>query len=165
VRTNILDLPANAATETEVVSSEFDVSELIFEIAETTRVLVGGKPVVVKVHAPEGPLVISSDRIKLRRIVMHLASNVSRFVDYGEIRFTLAIIGSRLEIAVAYTDIDGKGEQSERRRDVDSWIAANKNLCELIDVSISAYDSFGKGSKTVLSLPFRDNQRQGDWYY
>ena len=112
VITNILDLSKIEAGKMEVARLRFDASALIADIAETTRVLVGNKPVNVKVMSPVMPVMVTTDPIKLRQIVMNLASNAAKFTERGEITITLAIIGSGIEISVKDT---GPGISEEHR--------------------------------------------------
>jgi len=91
VITNILDLSKIEAGKMEVARQRFDVLALIDDIAETTRVLVGSKPVMVKVVAPSMPVMITTDPIKLRQIVdinMPALSNdkfISLIILYGDL--------------------------------------------------------------------------------
>ncbi len=101
--TNILDLSKLEAGKMEVTFQEVNATSLISEIAETTRILVGKKPVAVKVEAPPLAIMIATDPIKLRQIIMNLASNAAKFTEQGEVTLSLSIIGKRLEIAVADT--------------------------------------------------------------
>lgn len=176
--TNILDLSKMEAGKMEVTNRQVAVLPLISEIAETTRILVGNKPVTVEVSAPALPIMITTDPIKLRQIVTNLASNAAKFTESGRIVITLAIAGSRLEIAVSDTGLGIKEEDLDKLFTAFSQIedaktkmhqgtglglAISKNLAGLIGGSISAASAFGRGTTFTLSLPLQ-NIEQGGLY-
>ena len=174
--TNILDLSKIEAGKMEVTSRKFAVLPLLSEIAETTRILVGHKPVAVEVSAPSLPVMIATDQIKLRQIVTNLASNAAKFTESGKITITLAIAGSRMEITVSDTGIGIKEEDLDKLFTAFSQIedvktklhqgtglglAISKNLAELIGGSISVASAFGKGTAFTVSLPIQNIERGG----
>ncbi len=182
VITNILDLSKIEAGKMEVARLRFDASALIADIAETTRVLVGNKPVNVKVMSPVMPVMVTTDPIKLRQIVMNLASNAAKFTERGEITITLAIIGSGIEISVKDT---GPGISEEHREKLfvafsqiedaktkthegtGLGLTISKNLAELIGGSISVKSIYGlesiygEGTTFTVSFPILNVERGG----
>lgn len=177
--TNILDLSKIEAGKMEVVSQCFDVSALVAEIAEITRVLIGSKPVIVEVRVPPMPVIITTDPVKLRQIIVNITSNAAKFTEQGKIMITLGIIGSSLEIAVADTGIgikqehlDGlfsafrQGENAGKTRyeGTGLGLTISRNLAELIGGTILVSSTFEKGSTFIVSLPFRQIERQGSLY-
>ncbi len=177
--TNILDLSKIEAGKMDVVSQSFDVAALIDEIAEITRVLIGSKPVTVEVRAPTMPVLITSDPVKLRQIILNITSNAAKFTEQGKITMTLSIIGGRLEITVADTGIGIKREhleglfspfkqlgnsQKKRYEGTGLGLTISRNLAELIGGTISVSSVFEKGTTFTLSLPFRQIERQGGIY-
>ena len=178
VITNILDLSKIEAGKMEVARQNFDASALVADIAETTRVLVGNKPVQVKVMAPSMPVMVTTDPIKLRQIVMNLASNAAKFTERGEITITLSLIGNKLEIAVVDTGPGIREEHKEKlfmafsqiedaktksHEGTGLGLTISKNLAELIDGSISVESTYGEGTTFIVSLPLQ-NPEQGELY-
>ena len=179
--TNILDL-----SKIEQVRWKWpgcvSTPRLIADIAETTRVLVGNKPVNVKVMSPVMPVMVTTDPIKLRQIVMNLASNAAKFTERGEITITLAIIGSGIEIPVKDT---GPGISEEHREKLfvafsqiedaktkthegtGLGLTISKNLAELIGGSISVKSIYGlesiygEGTTFTVSFPILNVERGG----
>jgi signal transduction histidine kinase len=86
---NILDLSKLEAGRVEVAVAPVDVGELAEEITVTARLLVGAKPVEVRVETPNG-LVVQTDRQKLRQVLVNLASNAAKFTDRGVIAIRAA---------------------------------------------------------------------------
>ncbi len=178
VITNILDLSKIEAGKMEVVRQTFDATALVADIAETTRVLVGRKPVQVKVLAPSMRVMVTTDSIKLRQIIMNLASNAAKFTERGEITIALSLIGNKLEIAVSDTGPGIREEHMEKlfmafsqiedaktksHEGTGLGLTISKNLAELIEGSISVESVYGEGTTFIVSLPLQ-NKEQGELY-
>lgn len=168
VITNILDLSKIEAGKMVVALQEVNAVSLISEIAETTRILVGKKPVTVEVAAPATAVTVSTDPVKLRQILMNLASNAAKFTESGRIEMKLSILGSSLAIAISDTGIGIKEDDLGRLFTAFSQIedaktkthegtglglTISKNLVELIGGAISITSTYGKGTTFVVSLP------------
>jgi signal transduction histidine kinase len=166
--TNILDLSKLEAGKMEVSLQAVNATSLIEEIAETTRILVGKKPVAVKVEAPHLAITITTDLVKLRQIIMNLASNAAKFTEQGSITLSLSIFDKKLEIAVADTGIGIREQDIDRLFTAFSQVedaktkqyegtglglTISKNFAELINGSISIRSAYGKGTTFVVSLP------------
>jgi signal transduction histidine kinase len=180
VITNILDLSKLEAGKMEVTNQQVNASALVAEIAETARILLGGKPVAVEVRTPDDPVMLTTDPIKLRQIITNLVSNASKFTEQGKIVLSLSIIGRKLEIAVSDTGIGVKEEDLHKLFTAFSQVAdattkqhegtglgltISKNLAELINGSISIQSTYGQGTTLTLSLPLEKTmERQGEYY-
>ncbi len=160
----------------EVTQHRFAVSPLVSEIAETARILIGNKPVKVEVSVPALPLTITTDPIKLRQILMNLASNAAKFTDSGTIVIEVGIVGSRLEISVSDTGLGIRNEHLDKLflafsqiEDVKTkthqgtglGLTISKNLAELIDGMISVSSTYGKGTTFTVSLPIQPIEQGG----
>jgi signal transduction histidine kinase len=174
--TNILDLSKIEAGKMEVSRQQVNASALIADIAETTRILVGSKPVVVETSAPSLPVMISTDPVKLRQVLTNLASNAAKFTESGRIEIALSTIGSSLAISISDTGIGIKEEdlgrlftafsqvedaKTKTHQGTGLGLAISKNLVELIGGAISLTSAFGKGTTFTVSLPFRNIERGG----
>ena len=179
VITNILDLSKIEAGKMEVAHQEVNAVALIAEIAETTRILLGKKPVAVQVNAPAIAMVINTDPIKLRQVLMNLVSNAAKFTESGMIEITLSIIGSSLVIAISDTGIGIKEEdlhklfnafsqiedaKTKKHEGTGLGLTISKNLVELIGGAISLSSTYGKGTTFVVKLPLQNMERQGGFY-
>ena len=180
VITNILDLSKIEAGKMEVAHQEFNAVSLIAEIAETTRILLGKKPVSVEVLAPSLPVMITTDPVKLRQILMNLASNAAKFTESGGIEITLSILGSSLVIAISDTGIGIKEEdlhklftafsqvedaKTKQHEGTGLGLTISKNLVELIGGTISITSAYGKGTTFVVTLPLLNMDREGGLYH
>ncbi len=185
VITNILDLSKIEAGKMEVSIQETSVLEIVLEIAETTRILVGKKPVDVTVSAPPLPVMVETDPVKLRQIIMNLASNAAKFTEQGAITLSLALVESELTIRVSDSGIGIREEnlgklfasfsqvedaQTKQHEGTGLGLAISRNLAELLGGRLSVESVFGTGTTFTLILPFspreggttaRSSEKQG----
>ena len=166
--TNILDLSKIEAGKMELINDRFDIVRMIREVAETTRVLIGNKPVQVEIIAHEGPIIIESDPIKIRQIVMNLMSNAAKFTDSGRIALQAGIKDNHLIITVSDTGIGIKEEDigdlfvafnqledamTRRYEGTGLGLTITKNLLNLLGGNITVSSKYGVGSTFIVSLP------------
>ncbi len=176
VITNILDLSKIEAGKMEVAHQTVEAGSLLHEIAETTRVLIGEKPVTVRVLAPAEPVIVSTDAIKLRQIVTNLTSNAAKFTGRGSIEMCLDILEERVVIQIRDTGIGIREEDlklifsafgqvedatTKTHEGTGLGLTISKNLAKLLGGSISVTSSYGNGSTFSLSIPRGDNENKG----
>ena len=176
VITNILDLSKVEAGKMDVASQSVDVASLLFEIAETTRILIGKKPVEVRVILPDEPIMIMTDLIKLRQIVTNLTSNAAKFTDHGTIDLCLSCVEERVVIDVCDTGIGIKDEDmsliftafgqaedasTKTHEGTGLGLTISRSLTKLIGGSISVTSSHGKGSTFSLIVPHSQTKFEG----
>jgi signal transduction histidine kinase len=169
VVTNVLDLSKIEAKKMEILRERFDLAELVADVSETARVLLGEKPVEVRVAAPDGPLVIESDPMKVRQILMNLAGNAAKFTESGSILFSLSVGGRSVNVSVIDTGIGIKNEhlgrlftafsqledaRTKRHEGTGLGLLISKNLAELLGGGIAVASAFGKGTTFTLTLPY-----------
>jgi signal transduction histidine kinase len=176
VITNILDLSKIESGKMEIFCQPVDVRALVQEVAETTRVLLGSKPVIVEVAVPAEPVVLQTDPIKVRQVLINLAGNAAKFTDQGKISLALAVAESRVELTVSDTGIGIKEEhldklfkafsqvadaKTKRHEGTGLGLTISKNLVELIKGTITLTSTFGKGTRIRVSLPLNSCDRPG----
>ncbi|HUI46872.1 MAG TPA: ATP-binding protein [Nitrospirota bacterium] len=177
--TNIHELSKIEADNMEVMKQDVDVSALVADTAEAVRVFGENKPVIVGVTCPAAPVIVSTDPVKLRQIVMNLASNAAKLTPSGKVSLTLGIIGSSLEISVGVPGIGIKQEYLSglstatcRLEDAETKIcqgtgaglSISKHLTELLGCTISVISVFGRGMTLVVSLPLQFEERRSGLY-
>lgn len=96
--TNILDLSKIEAGKMEVIYERFDIAAMVHEVAETTQVLIGSKPVDVEVTTQDSHVFIVSDPVKVRQILINLTSNAVKFTDTGKIILALEVKDGTIKI-------------------------------------------------------------------
>ncbi len=166
--TNILDLSKIEAGKMEVIYEGFDMAALLRESAETTRVLLGNKPVEVDVITPISPLHIVSDPLKVRQILTNLLSNAAKFTEKGKISLLLNEEEGRIKIIVCDTGLGIKDEDisrlftaftqledvtTKRHEGTGLGLTITKNLIRMLGGSISVSSTYGKGTAFEIVLP------------
>ncbi len=110
---DILDLSKLEAGRMDVAIGPVEVAPLVDEVAALARLLLGEKPVEVRVQVPDG-LVVRSDPGKLRQMLVNLASNAAKFTDRGAITIRAAAAGGTARFAVADTGCGIRAEDLPR---------------------------------------------------
>ncbi|MCL4475332.1 MAG: ATP-binding protein [Nitrospirae bacterium] len=166
--TNILDLSKIEAGKMEVITEQFNVVTLLNEAAETTRVLVGNKPVNVEVIAHEDPLFMVSDPVKIRQILTNLLSNAAKFTEKGKILISLGLEGSRVRIVVSDTGIGIRENEmdklfvafsqledtmTKRHEGTGLGLTITKNLLTILGGKITVASNFGEGTSFTVFFP------------
>lgn len=167
--TNILDLSKMEAGKMQVLDEEFDVVPLLHEVAETTRILAGQKPVEV-VLAAEPRRVAVTDPVKLRQIVLNLTSNAAKFTDAGRVTVTQTYDRGELVIAVADTGIGIRAEdrdrlftaftqledaRSKRHDGTGLGLAITRELLHLLGGTIALESAPGRGTTFTIRIADR----------
>ncbi len=178
--TNILDLSKIEAGKMTVLYQPVDVSALIEEIAQTTRILIGNKPVNVITTSSPGFITIVTDSVKLRQILTNLISNAAKFTEAGTITIRVIMQGDTLEISITDTGIGIKEEhlinlftaftqvedaKTKQYEGTGLGLTISKNLVGLIGGSIAVSSTFGTGTIFTVTLPFQNDKKQEDIHY
>jgi len=166
--TNILDLSKIEAGKMELITEDFDLMVVLNDVADTTRVLLGNKPVEVRLHAPVSTFPMHSDSVKIRQILTNFMSNAAKFTDTGCILLELAPTESRIQLRIRDTGIGIREEDLERlfmafsqledaktrrREGTGLGLTITRELVELLGGSIQVDSTFGKGTTFSVELP------------
>ena len=168
--TNILDLSKIEAGRMQVFSERFDLDSLVHEALETTRLLVGAKPVRVVGTSDDvtEPRLLTSDPVKLRQILLNLLSNAAKFTDEGSITLWHDVRGGVATLEIADTGIGIRDEDRERLFQVFSQLedartkrhlgtglglAISRQLADLLGGTISFTSVFGEGTTFSIRIP------------
>ena len=175
--TNILDLSKIEAGKMEVSYQMVDVLSLVSEVAETTRILIGDKPVTVVVTAPDEPITITTDPIMLRHIIMNLTSNAAKFTTKGSIEIGIVMLDAKMEVRVSDTGIGIKEENlqliftafgqvedatTKTHEGTGLGLTISKNLAKLLGGSISVTSMYGAGTTFSVSIPLQHSEQRSE---
>ena len=164
----LLDLSKIEAGRMEVSAAKFDVGEVIR--ASLTAIEPVIKPDRVRVVADVEPTLplVTTDRDKLKQILLNLLSNAAKFTDEGAIRVSARQIGSTLVLAVSDTGIgmpkEALGYIFEEFRQVDMsstrrhggtglGLSIVRKLAHLLGGEVTVQSELGKGSTFTITLP------------
>ena len=163
---NILDLSRIEAGKVELVRARLAVAPFLEELAVMARLLIGAKPVTVRVEVP-AELALDSDRSKLRQAVLNLVSNAAKFTEEGEVVLAAAeeAGGVRLEVRdtgpgiraedldrlfVPFGQLDDARVKAKEGTGLGLVIA--RSLAELLGGRIDVQSRRGEGSTFALHL-------------
>ncbi|HAD03770.1 MAG: hypothetical protein A2005_05445 [Desulfuromonadales bacterium GWC2_61_20] len=164
--TNILDLSKIESGRMEVYNETFDLAPLLQEVVDTTRILLGERPVTVRHDCH--PLVIVSDAVKLRQILVNLTSNAAKFTEKGEIVVRAAATPDGLQITVSDSGIGIRQEDLDRlfvafsqiedaktRRFEGTGIGLTitRQLTQLLGGHVEVTSIYGEGSTFAVHFP------------
>jgi signal transduction histidine kinase len=166
--TNILDHSKMEAGKMEVVAETFDLAALLREVAETTRVLLGDKPVAIEVESAEEPFPFESDSIKVRQVLVNLTSNAAKFTEQGEIRLALERQEAGIRLAVSDTGVGireadleklftafSQLEDAKTRRHEGTGLGLTitRQMVGLLGGRIQVDSTYGRGTTFAVLLP------------
>ncbi|MDA8155382.1 MAG: ATP-binding protein [Actinomycetota bacterium] len=143
---NVLDLSKIEAGKMDVITEKFDVVAELDDVVETGRILIGAKPVDIKLVADEQSLFIESDPVKFRQIILNLVSNAAKFTEEGRIIVNLETEGDFIIVSV---DDTGPGIKNE---DLDKLFAA---FSQIEDTKTKRHEGTGLGltvTKYLMNL-------------
>ncbi len=166
---NVLDLSKIEAGRMDVVCESFDLVQIIHEIAETAKVLIGSKPVDIDVIAHDRPIFMVSDSVKIRQILTNLMSNAVKFTEKGKVIFEMSIKNNMVVmvsvsdtgIGIKETDLDRlfvafnqlEDGRSKRYEGTGLGLTIVQNLLHLLEGSISIASKYGEGTTFTVHLP------------
>lgn len=81
----LLDISKIEAGKMEVFLEEFRLSALVSEVLELSQTLIGEKELKIVTDLPAKQIVLYSDKIKLKQILINLISNAVKFTEEGSI--------------------------------------------------------------------------------
>jgi signal transduction histidine kinase len=171
---NILDLSALEAGRVDVAAVPVDVAPLLDEVAATVRLLAGDKPLLVTARAA-ADLRVHTDRIKLRQILLNLASNAAKFTDRGRVELGAAEEGDGVRLWIADTGVGIRPEDLDRlfvpfgqledalskaHEGTGLGLVIARSLAQLLGGRIEVESIHGAGSTFAVHLPFSPPRAQ-----
>lgn len=163
----VLDLSKVEANQMPFYSEEVDLGQLIGEVTSTVDSLVRQAGLELKVNVEEGLRHIYTDRLKLKQIILNMASNAIKFTPEGGITVTSQDVPARQQVQIAVTDT-GIGIRQEdlgrifqefqvidrERGGTGLGLSISQKFTSLLGGKITVQSVFGQGSTFTLSLPY-----------
>ena len=164
----ILTIARSEAGKERMVPEAVAINELLESVGPMAEQLASNKGLRFNLWNLDEPLVIATDSIKLRQILLNLLSNAVNYTDQGQISVIARTDGERLHIAVADTGV-GVGpenlekifepfwqvEQTTTRRvgGTGLGLAVTREFVKLLNGELTVSSEVGIGSTFTLSLP------------
>jgi PAS domain S-box-containing protein len=165
---DVLDLSKIEAGKMPLHLEEVDLGAMIGDLSETIMPMVRKKQLVYEnVIDPAVPR-ITTDRTKLKQILLNLLSNAIKFTPKGHVRIESKLVNDRVRISVFDNGIGIKPEHLEvifedfRQLDQSHTreyggtglgLSITKNLLALLGGIITVESNYGEGSRFTIDLP------------
>ena len=177
---DILDFSKIESGKMDVIPAEYDSMSLFNDVSNIIMTRLVDKDVSFDLDiAPELPVLLYGDNIRIRQVLINLANNAVKFTNQGYVRISVdfdKLDGEKilLKIAVTDTGIGIKEEDlskifesfqqvdSKRNRNVEGTglgLTISQRLVYLMNGSISVQSEYGKGSTFSFTIP----QTVSDW--
>ncbi len=167
---DILDISKIEAGKVELTLEEFSLDDLAREVVETLSPTANEKGLELMTEMPEG-VTLSSDRRRLKQILMNLVSNAVKFTDRGSVKIAARVTGDEnLEVCVIDTGVGIKKEDmnklfqpfqqidvslTKKHEGTGLGLYLTKKLTDLLGGNISAKSEYGRGSEFTFTIPLR----------
>ncbi len=173
--TNILDLSKIEAGKMEFINEDFDLMDVLRNVTETTRVLLGNKPVEICLESPVDSLPMHADSVKIRQILTNLLSNAAKFTDSGRITLELVPGDDEIHTIVRDTGIGIRERdlqrlftafsqledaKTRRREGTGLGLTITRELVERLGGRIDVSSTFGAGTTFRVVFPLNISPSQ-----
>ncbi len=91
---SLLDLSKIEAGKMDVFVEEFPLGPLVNEVVELTHSLVADKSLEMMTDLPAEDIVMHSDKVKLKQVLINLVSNAVKFTDQGSVTISARLLDS-----------------------------------------------------------------------
>ena len=165
---DILDLSKIEAGKMELYLEDFDIREVVNDVAATVESLIGKKGNKLVVHVPEDAGRMRADLTKVRQSLFNLLSNAAKFTENGEITLGVRKDGGDWLFTVQDTGIGMTAEQMaglfEAFAQADAsttrkyggtglGLAITRRFCRMMGGDATVESTPGSGSAFTLRLP------------
>jgi signal transduction histidine kinase/CheY-like chemotaxis protein len=170
---DLLDLSRIEAGKLELESDEFDLRELVEDVADIFAMQTGGRDLEVLCRVAEAPATrMVGDPARLRQVLVNLGGNAVKFTPEGQVtidvRLSDAPGGRRARFEISDTGIGIAPDRQARIFDEYEQVAGDrsrsyggtglglaivKRLVELMGGTIEFESHLGKGSRFTVDLP------------
>lgn len=168
--TDVIEISQVQAGQLKATITEFDANQLIVETIADFQSLARERNVNLTGPQSNGKnrLLVHADRLKLKRIVLHLIDNAIKFTENGTVEIGCQLTNRVLNLSVSDSGIgiSPKMQQVifEPFRQVETGIIRNyggnglglslvKAYVELMNGTISLQSELGKGTTFLISIP------------
>jgi two-component system sensor histidine kinase/response regulator len=172
---DILDLSRIEAGRMEIQHEEFDLDEILADLADVVSVRTSAKGIeVLFAPAADVPRRLRGDAVRLKQVLLNLLNNAAKFTEAGEILVTIEPVEVRADRAIVRFSVKDTGigiatedlsrlfepftqvDQSSTRRygGVGLGLAISRRLVRLMGGDLVAESAPGQGSRFTFTAVF-----------
>jgi len=166
---DVIDVSKIEAGKAELNMETFDIGELIHDVKESFAVIAADKGLRLEWNA-DGKVEVSSDRRRVRQILVNLVGNAVKFTESGAVAISLSRAGEGVSIKVRDTGVGMQREDMAKLFEAFSRITIqgrpvvegtglglylSRRIAELLGGDITAESEPGRGSEFTLYLPYQ----------
>ncbi|MBI3553320.1 MAG: response regulator [Elusimicrobia bacterium] len=163
---NILDFSKLNAGMMPTHIEEFDAAEVVREVADTMQCLALEKRVSLTSQAA-GPVLVKTDKTKVKQILINLAGNAVKFTEQGAVTIAVETKGSEVRLSVRDTgpgiaakDVPAifeefkqlDGAATRKHGGTGLGLSITKKLVELLGGRISVESELGRGTTFAVDM-------------
>lgn len=173
---DILDMAKIQAGELKVNIQEFELHYLLKELYDTFEELKflhlkNNISLIINIKLLETPLILYTDKYRLKQVMTNLLGNALKFTDEGQIEFGYVIENEQVKFFVRDTGIGIKEEQrndifnqfikiidNERKfyEGAGLGLTISKKIIETLGGNIWFDSEYGKGSTFYFTVPYQN---------
>lgn len=179
---DILDLSKIEAGKLALESKPFELTSLVREVAVEFSLQARAKGLEFYLQAPEGPLAVNGDSVRLRQILSNLVGNAIKFTERGHVELRLetgrltshsveaafSVIDTGIGIGMAQQSrlfqsfMQADDSMSRKHGGTGLGLAISRQLVEMMGGKIGVESTLGKGSRFwfTVTLPRVTNEEQ-----
>ncbi|MCU1263390.1 MAG: hypothetical protein JWO80_6275, partial [Bryobacterales bacterium] len=165
---NVLDLSKIEAGKMELFLEDFELGQLVGDVADTVQPLMQKNGNTLEVSCPDDIGSIRSDVTKVRQCLFNLLSNAAKFTDRGTVRLEVRRSHGHISLRVSDTGIGLSAAQIAKLFEPFSQVhtgregsqpgtglglAITRRLAQMLGGDVSLESEPGKGSTFTISLP------------
>lgn len=165
---NLLDLSKLEARANVVVPEEFDAAGVVEECVAGSMHSAAEHGLELSASAPDGPVLMVSDRHMVVQIVLNLLSNALKYTETGSVTVSLAVDEGTMAFVVRDTGPGIPGEHLQgifdefwqvtdypavRQQGTGLGLAISRRLAGLLGGTLTVESELGAGSTFTLTLP------------
>jgi len=171
---DILDISKIESGKYEIINAEYDFGKMLSEVILLVKERLEEKKVELRIElTPQLPSILLGDAKRIRQVLLNVLGNAVKFTQKGFIRFSVEKNGIDAETDMLIFRIQDTGigirqedmkklfgafdqVDTKRNRAVQGTglgLAISKNLCELMNGTISVESVYGEGSTFTVTIP------------
>ncbi|MCX9084982.1 MAG: PAS domain S-box protein [Candidatus Methanoperedens sp.] len=167
---DILDISSIESGNFKIIISSFDIQRIIQSVINTMKPLADEKNLTLYLEDPHDEILIQSDSIRVKQILLNLIGNAIKFTKKGDIIIECKISGTQVITRIIDTGIGIRSEQFDELfkpfKQIDEGstrtyggsglgLSISKKLVEILGGTISVESEYGKGSIFTFTLPLK----------